>query len=254
MSDQDIEEFEVGNDHLVLICGESSAGKSACLRDLENPEAKLYLNCEGKKLPFKSKFMEEKITDPEEIIDILADLLDAHEDGEETDVDTVIIDTATFMMEQYESQYVIDSANTQKAWGDYNQFFKRLMFEYVARLPQSFIFLAHTTDFTDDAKVRRHAVKVKGALMNTGIEAYFSTVILARRVELKELKGFKNDLLTITEKEERRGVKYVLQTDITKSTVNTRIRSPIDMWDESETFIDGSAQAVMDRLNEFYEE
>ena len=40
------------NDNLVLLCGKSSAGKSASLRDIKNPEGVIYLNCEsGKKLP-----------------------------------------------------------------------------------------------------------------------------------------------------------------------------------------------------------
>ena len=32
------------NDHLVLIVGESSTGKSACLRELDHA---LYINCES---------------------------------------------------------------------------------------------------------------------------------------------------------------------------------------------------------------
>jgi len=98
------------NDNLVLICGGSSTGKSASLKDLSNPEGVMYLNTEAnKKLPFKSKFKEFNITDPLQIIEALTHA--------ETmpDVHTVIVDSLTFMMDQYESTYVLTSANTMKA-------------------------------------------------------------------------------------------------------------------------------------------
>ena len=45
------------NDHLVMVCGKSTTGKSASLMGLTNPEGVMYLNCEsGKRLPFPAKF------------------------------------------------------------------------------------------------------------------------------------------------------------------------------------------------------
>lgn len=38
------------NDNLILIGGESGAGKSASLMNLRNPEGVLYLNCEAGEL------------------------------------------------------------------------------------------------------------------------------------------------------------------------------------------------------------
>ena len=35
------------NDHLVLVSGKSATGKSASLKNLENPEGVMYLNCEN---------------------------------------------------------------------------------------------------------------------------------------------------------------------------------------------------------------
>ena len=37
----------VENDNLVLIGGESAGGKTASLRNLNNPEGIIYLNCEA---------------------------------------------------------------------------------------------------------------------------------------------------------------------------------------------------------------
>lgn len=96
------------------------------------------------------------------------------------------------------------------------------------------------------------AVPVKGALKNQGIEAYFSCVISTKKVPLKKLADYKNDMLTITPEEESLGFKYVFQTRLTKDTVNERIRSPRFMWDVSETFIDNNIELVLKRLEEFY--
>ena len=35
------------NDNLVLICGESVGGKSASLRNIQDPNGVIYLNCES---------------------------------------------------------------------------------------------------------------------------------------------------------------------------------------------------------------
>lgn len=98
------------NDNLVLICGASSTGKSASLMGLENPQGVMYLNTEAnKKLPFASKFQEYNVVDPLQIIEALkhAETL--------PDVHTVVIDSLTFLMDQYESIYVLPSSNTMKA-------------------------------------------------------------------------------------------------------------------------------------------
>jgi hypothetical protein len=95
-------------------------------------------------------------------------------------------------------------------------------------------------------------VKVKGALMNQGIESYFNNVIACKVVKTSSLDQYKNDLLTITEDESEMGVKYVFQTRKTKDTVNDRIRGPLGLWKKSETFIDNDLQSVIDKLHEYY--
>lgn len=99
------------NDNLVLIVGKSATGKSASLKDMPNPEGVMYLNCEaGKKLPFRSKFKQYTITDPMQVLEAL----DAAEGM--PDVHTVVIDTLTYLMEMYESQYVLGASNGMKAY------------------------------------------------------------------------------------------------------------------------------------------
>lgn len=236
------------NDNLVLIGGKSATGKSASLMGMDKPEGVMYLNCENnKKLPFKSKFKEYSVVDPYQIYE-------AFDKAEEmTDIHTIVIDSLTYMMDMYETVHVLTATNTQKAWGQYAQFLKRLMSQYVAKSTKNIIFLAHTTDVMNEAEmINETLVKVKGSTMNTGIESFFSTVLSTKKVSIKKLEGFVSDLLTITPEEEALGFKYVFQTRLTKETVNERMRSSLGMWSVNETFIDNNIQLVINRLHEYY--
>jgi hypothetical protein len=236
------------NDHLVLIGGKSATGKSASLMGIKDDADVWYLNCEsGKKLPFKAKFRQFTITDPLQVYEAF----DAAE--EDPKVHTIVIDTLTYLMDMYESMYVIGSADTQKAWGEFAQFFKRLMQYYVAKSTKKVIFLAHTADVLNKNEMQMETtVPVKGSLKNNGIESYFSCVIATKKMTLKDLKGYESKLLTITPEEEALGFKYVYQTRLTKETVGERIRGPLGMWDVKETFIDNNMAHVLGRLQEYY--
>lgn len=95
-------------------------------------------------------------------------------------------------------------------------------------------------------------VKLKGSVMNIGVESYFNDIVACKKIDLKELEKYQNDLLHITENDELLGYKHVLQTRLTKETRNERIRSNPDMWDIKETYIDGNIQLVLNRLNDYY--
>jgi len=237
------------NTNLVLISGKSTTGKSFSLRNLKEPSGVMYLNTESnKKLPFKSGFQEFTITDPMQVYEAF--------NAAETkpDVHTIVVDSLTFLMDMYESVYVIPSPDGRKAWGDYAQFFKNLMSQYVAKSSKNVIFTAHTLDIYNETEQSVDTlVKVKGSLMNTGVESFFSTVISTKREPIKKLKNYTNDLLTYNDREENLGVKYVFQPLLTKETINERMRGPHLMWDDSETFINNDLQSVIDRLHEFYD-
>lgn len=238
------------NDHLILICGKSATGKSASLKYLENPEGVLYLNCEaGKRLPFKNKFKSITITDPKKVPSII-DAANAKDEYH-----TIVVDSLTYLMDMFESLYVVNSQNTMKAWGDYAQYFKNLMQQSVAKSNKRIIIIAHTSDQMNESEMTMDTlVKVKGSVMNQGVESYFSCVIAAKKVKVKHLAAYENALLQITPEDEALGYKYVFQTKLTKETVNERLRSPIDLWTTQETFIDNNAQNVLDRLHSFYED
>lgn len=238
----------IANDYLLLIAGKSATGKSVSLRNLENPEGVMYLNCEtGKRLPFNSKFQEFTITDPYQVMEAFQKAEDMK------DVHTIVVDSLTFLMDMFESVHVLTSPNTQQAWGQYAQFLKNLMSQYVARSTKNVIFTAHTlTTLNEQAMNMETGVKVKGSLMNNGVEAFFSYVLHTDKLPLDELKKYDSDLLNITPAEEALGFKYVFQTQVTKETTGSRIRSPLDMWDPSETYIDNDVQQVIDKLHNYY--
>jgi hypothetical protein len=170
------------------------------------------------------------------------------------EIHTIVIDTLTYLLEMYESMYVLNSANTMQAWGQFAQYFKVLMQQHVAKSTKNVIFLAHVADkLNENEMVMETSVPVKGSLKSNGIESYFSTVLSARKVPLKALKEMKNPLLVITPEEEALGFKYVFQTRLTKETVNERMRGPLGLWAANEIYIDNNMQHVIDRLNQYYD-
>lgn len=237
------------NDNLVLIAGSSAAGKSAALREIEDQPGVVYLNCEsGKKLPFPNKFQSFTITDPYQV----HEAFDAIAEGK-LKCHTVVIDSLTFLMDMFESVHVLGSADTMKAWGHFAQFFKNLMQDKVAKATCNVIITAHTLNVLNEGEmVMETKVPIKGALKNNGVEAYFSCVVAAKKMPVKKLEGYASDLLTITDEEQELGFKYVFQTKLTKDTVNERIRSPMGLFKNTETFMDNDVQKLLNHLHAYY--
>lgn len=236
------------NDQLVLICGAPATGKSASLMNIRGKNKWMYLNAEaGKRLPFKNDFMNLRIEDPYQVNE-------AFDHGTDNpNINGCIIDSMTFLMDMYETQYVLGSANTMQGWSNYQQYFKILLQSKVVRFKKPVIITAHIKDELDEKAMEyRTSVPVKGALKNNGIEAYFSTIVYTKKVALTELEGYKNPLLNITEDDEMLGYKHVFQTRPTKQTAGERIRSPMGMFPREQTYIDNDAQVLLDHLDKFY--
>lgn len=235
------------NPYVVLLSGKSGTGKSSSLEGLKDHSKVLYLNCEnGRALPFKSGFKEITITNPEQVITYIT------KSKESDKFTTIVVDSLTYLMDMYESKVVLQATNTQKAWGDYAQFFKRLM-HAVADCNKQIIFTAHSySQYNETSLEFETSIPVKGALAKNGIESYFSVVISPKKEKLGKLEDYQSSLLTITEDEEDLGFKHTIQTRVTKDTVNERIKTPKNMFSKNETFIDGNVQLVLDRLKEYY--
>lgn len=237
------------NDQLILISGYSATGKSASLQNIRNQDRWLYLNSEaGKRLPFRNQFQSFRIEDPYQVYE-------AFDHGtDNADIDGIIVDSLTFLMDMLETQYVLPASDTQKAWGEFAQYFKILMQQKVVAFAKPVIFTAHVLEQLDEqAHELKVKVPIKGALKNNGVEAYFSTVVSTKKMPIKALEEYGSDLLHITEDDEDLGFKYVFQTRPTKSTVGERMRSPMGMFSKAQTFMDNDAQALLDHLHAFYE-
>ena len=247
MSDQ-VTEPET-NDQLILIGGVSGAGKSAALRNIRNQERWIYLNTEaGKRLPFKNKFINVRIDDPYQIYEYIDDAIENADQ-----VDGLIIDSSTFMMDMFEMLYIRGATNTQTAWGDYAAFFKELLQVKLVKFGKPVIIIAHVLETYDETSMSmKKSVPIKGSLKNNGVEAYFSTVVEATKLPLKELEKYDSELLNVNEDEQELGFKYVFQTRPTGTTTGTRIRSPMGMFSKSQTFMDNDAQLLLDHLTSFY--
>lgn len=129
------------------------------------------------------------------------------------------------------------------------------MQDRVIRFGKPVIFTAHTqrilNENTGEYEV---SVPIKGALKGNGVEAYFSCIVASKKVPIKDLKDYNNDMLHIEPEDEAVGFKYVFQTKITKGTTGERIRSPMGLFDRSETYVDNDAQLILDHLNDFYKD
>ena len=248
MEDEEQIEF---NDLMVLIGGVSGAGKSASLRNIRNQERWGYINCEaGKRLPFKNKFVNARVDDPWQVYHFVDEAIENPDD-----VDGLIIDTATFMMDMFESQYVLGTADTMKGWSNYAQFWKNLIQKKLVQFGKPVIILAHVLEQYDESSLSmKRSVPIKGALKNQGLEAYFSTVVEATKMPLKDLKDYDESLLQVTEDDEDLGFKHVFQTRLTKESIGTRIRSPMGLFSKRQTYMDNDAQMLLDHLHKFYDE
>lgn len=232
---------------LILISGESATGKSASLMNIPNQERWLYLNTEaGKELPFKNSFISKVVTDPYQLGEAFE-----HITGN-PDFDGIIIDSVTFLMDMFESLHVIPAKDGRSAWQEYAQYFKILMQQWVAKCDKHIVILGHTKSEQDAQLIDRVAVPIKGSLKNNGVESYFSTVVSTKKMSLKALEGFSSDLLNITEDDKLLGFKYVFQTRLTKETVGERIRGPMGLFTQQQTFMDNDVSILLKHMVEYY--
>lgn len=127
------------------------------------------------------------------------------------------------------------------------------MQDKVAKSSKNVIFLAHAADqYNESEMVTEVKVPVKGSLKNNGVESYFSLVISTKKVPLKTLAAYKNPFLNITPEDEALGYKHCFQTRLTKETAAERLRGPMGMWSQQETYIDNNIDFVMQKINEYY--
>lgn len=235
------------NNHIVLVMGKPNTGKSTSLRNLKNQDSMIYLNTDLKALPFKNKFM--KAIDVADAMDVIGYV----QQIEQTPTVTgAVLDTLTFLMSMYERQYVLNSTNTQKAWGDYGNFYRDFI-HAIKSGTKDYAILAHEDTILNEQTMQMESkVPVKGSVGKTGVEADFTTILSTKEISIKKLEPYQNDLLHITDEEREDGVKRVFCTRISKEFIGDKTRSAMGLWKREELFIDNDLNQVFDRLREYY--
>jgi len=235
------------NKNIVLIMGPPNTGKSTSLMKLRNQEKMVYLNTDLKALPFADKF---KLNI--EVPDALKVLSYIEQIEKEPSVTGAVLDTISFLMSMFEMQYVNRAVDTQKAWGEYGNFYRNFI-HAIKSGTKDYVILAHEDRQLDEVAMQYNSkVPVKGAVGRVGVEADFTTILSTKQVPIHKLGGYENDLLHITDNEREDGFKYVFCTRITKETVGEKMRSAIGLWDRKELYIDNDIEQVLGRLRQYY--
>lgn len=227
--------------------GKPNTGKSTSLMNLPNQERMVYLNTDLKELPFKSRFL--KNVEVADALDVLAYISEIESNEK---VEGAVLDTITFLMSLYERQYVSNSANGQKAWGDYGNFYKEFI-HAIKSGSKDYAILAHEeTTLNEQAMQLETRIPIKGAVGKIGVEADFTTILSTKQMPIKKLEGMENDLLHITDEEREDGFKYVFSTRVVKESIGEKMRSAIGLWNRNELYIDNDLNQVFTRLREYY--
>lgn len=234
------------NKNIILVMGKPNSGKSSSLRNLPM-SSMVYLNTDLKEIPFQSRFAAEaEISDARDILNFIDQI------EENPDVTGAVLDTVTFLMMMFERQYVATARDTQKAWGEYGNFYREFIHK-IKSGTKDYIVLAHEDTIYNEATLTNETrVPIKGAVGKVGVEADFTTILGTKQLPVSKLKKYENSLLTITDEEEEDGVKYVFTTRVTKDYAGEKMRAPIGFWDRSELYIDNDVQLVLERLKTYY--
>ena len=235
------------NKNIVLVMGKPNTGKSTSLMKMKNQDRMVYLNTDLKELPFRGKFCKEV-----EVADALSVLEFIGQIEQEPTVEGAVLDTLTFLMSMYERQYVKTAKDTQKAWGQYGNFYRDLIHRLKSGT-KDYAILAHVDTVYNEGKMAMESkVPIKGAVGKIGIEADFTTILSTKQMPIAKLAGFENDLLHITDEEKEDGFKYVFVTRVSKDSVGEKMRSAMGLWDRKELYIDNDLNQVFARLKQYY--
>lgn len=238
------------SNHILLVVGKPSEGKSHALQHFRNPETVGYLNCDRKNLPFnakKTKFLANiTVSDPEDILEYV----DAFEEKEELKIG--VIDTITDLMKTFKIDTIDEAADTRTAWGNYQKFYNKL----ISRLKNSsktWVILAHVEHHFDETKEEDVSnLVLQGGASKAPISDFTVVVEADSRTISGKIKKVQNDYFQISPIEKIKGIKYYFVTMRTKSHPGTLARSADDMYDISETLIDNNVQHVLDIMDEYY--
>lgn len=237
----------MNNKNIVLIMGPPNTGKSTSLMNLSNQEKWVYLNTDLKELPFSDSFAKNiEVAEAAKVVNYIEQI------EQQADIEGVVLDTISFLMQMYERQVVNTAVDTMKAWGNYGNFYRQFI-HAIKSGSKDYAILAHeAVEHNEQTMQMESKVPIKGAVGRIGVEADFTTILSTKQVSVKELAGHENDLLHITPEEEEDGLKYVFCTRVTGQTRGQKMRSAIGLWKREELYIDNDIDQVFKRLKQYY--
>jgi hypothetical protein len=218
------------NQSIFLLVGKSGTGKTTSLRNLPLDKT-IILNSENKSLlPFKGAskvYRHHQVTEISKFLRGLASII------KDDKAEYIVLDSLTFLMSMYETQVICKAANTMKAWGDYQQFYKEFI-HLLKTSDKKVIITAHPSEVLDEGTgLINQNVSVKGALKGF-IEADFNVVIYTR----------------VVADEETGTIKYGFYTNKTKESLSTSVKSPIGMF-ESAVLDDNDAMVIFKAIEDY---
>lgn len=255
--------METNNKLTVLVEGVSGAGKTSSFQEIPAEVQKdiVFLNAEGKELPFSHNMCEFRITDPYQVHAALNRVIAGEPfkhpgSGDLIQPKMVALDSFTFLMDQFVALYVRTADDTRGAWGEYANFIRTTMLEKVAKIHIPFVATTHilvNDDMEHMEKVSRAAIQ-GGIGKGNGLESYFTTVVYAKQMRLKDIEPFLADatMLTLSEEEKFDEKKHVFVTRPAKQHSGDRIKSPRGMFGTKDLYMDNSIPKLINHINNFY--
>jgi hypothetical protein len=235
------------NKRIVLIVGEQRTGKSRSLKTIKHPERVAYANCDCKDLSFKDKFAyHEEFTDPSD----LPNYIDAME--AEEDIDTIVIDTITYLMRSFKINYIDDAIDSRAGWGNMQKYYNKLMLQIKAS-SMNVIILGHVFPYIDEESGEvQSKMDFQGSIARSPV-GDFTTVLETKSLNInKKLLKMENDTFNFSDRDTMDGIKYCFITRRTKAYPYTLARSAEDLWEDDQLLINNDLQIVLDKLEDYY--
>ena len=220
----------------IFILGDSGTGKSTSLRNLK-PEETFIIQCLNKKLPFKgwkSKYIDMNEENPNGNKSFSKDYTVIRKQlkyisNKRPEIKTIILDDSSYLLTDDFMTRVTQKVNKGEGFEKYNQiahnFYSLLELVDTLREDLIVVFMAHTQ--TDDQGIRKF--KTVGKLLD-------SMIIL-------------EGMVTIIIESSIKDGKYVFQTN--KKDGTEPCKSPLEMFDENELFIENDLNVVLDKIRKF---
>lgn len=202
------------NQKIFLVIGSSGSGKTSSLRNMPL-EKTVLINTELKSmLPFRGHARLKKHWLLNDINKLMPGLTLLEKDPE---VEYIVLDSLSYLMNMYELQVVKTSTNGMRAWGEYGDFYRSLIM-LIKSSSKNYVIMCHPKEvFDEKAGEIKVSAAIKGSLSGL-VEADFNVVAY-----------------TDVSADEDGMPLYRFLVKKTKESLSKSVKSPFDMFDEPYT-------------------